>query len=254
MRKPVIGISCNYDYGDIFKSAGDLADISPKWHSVCENYTRSVEEAGGIPLLLPIYKREADLKYILDTLDGVLVSGGNDIDPLLYGEIDGGRCGRIVPERDRQDIAMVNYVIEKTEMPMLCICRGIQVLNVALKGSLYQDLDSEGQFQNHVKKNYPMNAVTHFVSMEQNSLLYEIVKKPALGVNSFHHQSIKALGHGLKVSARSEDGVVEAVELEGREFVLGVQWHPEKMYDSEDQQKIFTVFLESAKRRIVYDR
>lgn len=254
MRKPIIGVSCNYDYGDIFQSGGDQSAISPKWHTLCENYTRAIEEAGGIPLLLPIYKNEGDLACVLNTLDGVLVTGGNDIDPILYGELDRGQCGRIVPERDRQDIAMVRYIVNQTEKPMLCICRGIQVLNVAMNGSLYQDLESEGPFYPHAKRNYPMNAVTHTVSIVPDSLLFGIVKKTSLGVNTFHHQAVKALGRGLKVTAESEDGVVEALELEGRNFVLGVQWHPEKMYDSADQKKIFAAFVERAGRGMGYDR
>lgn len=249
MRKPVIGISCNYDNGDIFKSPGDIAAINPKWHYICENYTRSIEEAGGIPLLLPIYKSEADLAYILNTVDGVLLSGGNDIDPQLYGEIDCGKCGRIVPERDRQDIAIAKYMIQHTEKPLLCICRGIQVLNVAMNGSLYQDLDSDGPFIQHVKKNYPMNAVTHSVSIEPDSLLYQIFGKNTLGVNSFHHQSVKRIGDRLRVTAKSEDGVIEAIELAGAEFILGVQWHPEKMYDSAEQKQIFTAFIKNAKKK-----
>lgn len=249
MRKPVIGVSCNYDYADVFQNGGDLASISPKWHTVCENYTRAVEEAGGIPLLLPIYKNEADLKYMLSTVDGILLTGGNDIDPLLYGELDRGKCGRIIPERDQQDIAIVRYIVQHTSKPMLCICRGIQVLNVAMNGSLYQDLESDGPFYQHMKKNYPMNAVTHSVTIEQDSLLYKILGKSSLGVNSFHHQSIKSVGDGLRVTAKSEDGVIEAVELDSGEFVLGLQWHPEKMYDNEEQKKIFRAFMESAGSR-----
>lgn len=248
MRKPVIGVSCNYDYADVFQGGGDLAAISPKWHTVCENYTRAIEEAGGIPLLLPIYQNEEDLQYILNTVDGVLLTGGNDIDPLLYGEIDRGKCGRIVPERDKQDIAIAQYIVNQTSKPMLCICRGIQVLNVAMNGSLYQDLESDGPFSQHVKKNYPMNAVTHFVTIERNSLLYKILGKSSLGVNSFHHQSIKSLGDRLRITAKSEDDVMEAVELDGGAFILGLQWHPEKMYDSPDQKKIFVAFVESAKK------
>lgn len=246
MRKPVIGVSCNYDYADVFQNGGDLAAISPKWHTVCENYTRAIEEAGGIPLLLPIYKNKEDLTLILNTVDGVLLTGGNDIDPLLYGEIDRGKCGRIVPERDNQDIAIAQYIAYKTSKPMLCICRGIQVLNVAMHGSLYQDLESDGPFYQHMKKNYPMNAITHSVSVERGSLLYKILGKSSIGVNSFHHQSIKSIGDRLKATAKSEDGVIEAVELEGAEFILGLQWHPEKMYDSEEQKKIFAAFIESA--------
>lgn len=99
-----------------------------------------------------------------------------------------------------------------------------------------------------------MNAVTHTVSIVPDSLLFGIVKKTSLGVNTFHHQAVKALGRGLKVTAESEDGVVEALELEGRDFVLGVQWHPEKMYDSADQKKIFAAFVERAGRGMEYDR
>lgn len=249
MRKPVIGVSCNYDYADIFQNGGDLAAISPKWHTICENYTRAIEEAGGIPLLLPIYKNEEDLADILNIVDGVMLSGGNDIDPLLYGEIDRGKCGRIVPQRDKQDIAIAQYVINHTKKPLLCICRGIQVLNVAMHGSLYQDLESDGPFYGHVKKNYPMNAVAHSVTIEKDSLLYNILGKTSLGVNSFHHQSIKSVGERLKVTAKSEDDVIEAVELKGAEFVLGLQWHPEKMYDNEDQKKIFMAFIASASSR-----
>lgn len=254
MRKPVIGVSCNYNYADIFQDGGDLSAIHPRWHYVCENYTRSIEEAGGIPLLLPIYKSEADLKYMLSTVDGVLITGGNDIDPLLYGEVDRGKCGRIIPERDQQDIAIVRYIVHQTTKPMLCICRGIQVLNVAMHGSLYQDLESDGPFYQHMKKNYPMNAVTHSVSIDPDSLLFGILKKTSLGVNSFHHQSIKSLGNRLRVTAKSEDGIIEAVELDGREFVLGVQWHPEKMYDSAEQKKIFAAFIERAGSRLSGER
>lgn len=124
MQKPIIGISCNYDYADIFKNANDIAACNPKWHFICENYTRAIEEAGGVPLLLPVYKSEADLAYILNAVDGVLISGGNDINPLLYGEIDRGKCGRIVPERDKQDIAIAKYIVNQTSKPLSCICRG----------------------------------------------------------------------------------------------------------------------------------
>ena len=186
---------------------------------------------------MPIYKSETDLEYILNTVDGVMITGGNDISPLIYRETDHGKCGRIIPERDRQDIAMAKYIISEMSKPMLCICRGAQILNVAMNGSLYQDLEREGSFYKHMKSNYPMNAVTHYVSVEQNRLLFQIFKKTSLGVNSFHHQGIKAVGDKLKVTAKSEDNVIEAIELDGAAFILGLQWHPEKMYDNEEQKK-----------------
>lgn len=246
MRKPMIGISCNYDCTDIFGARSDAAAFNPKWHYISETYICSIEEAGGIPLLLPVFRSQADLETVLDTVDGVLVTGGNDVSPLEYHEVDRGKCGRIIPERDRQDIAIVDYIVHQTSKPMLCICRGTQILNVAMGGSLYQDLETDGPFFRHMKNNYPMNAVMHCVSVERDSLLFSILQKERLGVNSFHHQGIKTIGNGLRAVARSEDDVIEAIQLDGAAFILGVQWHPEKMYDSEEQKKLFTAFVENA--------
>ena len=247
MRKPMIGVSCNYDFPN---NSNDIAAFNPKWHYISENYTRAIEEAGGIPLLLPVFRSQADLETVLSAVDGVLITGGNDVSPLEYHEVDRGKCGRIIPERDRQDIAIVNYTVRQTTKPMLCICRGTQILNVAMGGSLYQDLESEGPFVKHMKNNYPMNAVTHYISVERDSLLFSVWKKDSLGVNSFHHQGIKATGDGLRAIAKSEDDVIEAIQLDGADFVLGVQWHPEKMYDSEEQRKLFAAFVESAAARL----
>lgn len=247
MKKPIIGITCNYDYSDIFIQSNELGNFNPKWHYISECYTNSVEEAGGIPLLIPIYKNKEDLLNILNIVDGVLISDGNDINPLEYGEIDCGKCGRIIPERDKQDIDIVKYIVGKTSKPMLCICRGTQILNVALGGSLYQDLESEKSYCPHMKNNYPMNTISHRICIENDSLLFEILNSNSMGVNSLHHQAIKNVGENLKPIAKSEDNVIEATELQNSSFVLGLQWHPEKMYDNEEQKKIFKVFIEKCK-------
>lgn len=247
MKKPLIGISCNYDYADVFEQTNDIAALNPKWHFVSDCYTCAIENAGGIPLLLPIYSRKSDLENVLDVLDGVMITGGNDINPLEYGEVDRGKCGRIIPERDRQDIDIVRYTIHAAK-PLLCICRGAQIMNVALGGSLYQDLETDGLYFRHMKSNYPMNAATHCVSIEQDSALFGIFKRDSVGVNSFHHQGIKNAGENLRAVARSEDGVIEAIEWIGKSFALGIQWHPEKMYDSDEQRKLFAAFVEKAGR------
>ena len=243
MGKPVIALSCNYTFPDGQFSTGDLAAFRPRWHSLSENYVRSVEEAGGIPLLLPVYRDRRDLERALALADGVFLTGGNDLDPLRYGEVDRGLCGPIDPERDGQELHLVRYILERTDKPLLCVCRGMQVLNAALGGSLYQDLAGEGGFWPHMKRSYPMNAPSHTVTLEGDSLLFRIFRQETLAVNSFHHQGVRTPGAGLRVTARSEDGVAEALELPDRLFVLGVQWHPEKMYDSQQQKLLFSAFV-----------
>lgn len=175
-------------------------------------------------------------------IDGLLVSGGNDVDPLEYGETDAGRCGRIIPQRDKQEKAAIQWAMQR-HMPLLCICRGMQILNVALGGSLYQEWSETPGRIPHMKSNYPMNGVAHFIQIDVGSALSRIVGTGTLGVNSFHHQAVKQVGEQLKAVATAEDGAIEAVEGQGPSFLLGLQWHPEKMYDGPVQQQIFQAFI-----------
>ena len=250
MKRPIIGISCNFDQEDIFRGPWETGRMSRYYHYISENYPRSIERAGGIPLLLPVYEDESLLYEALDSIDGILLSGGNDLDPRTYGEDDRGKCGRIIPERDKQDLLIAEYALSHRKKSLFCICRGIQVLNVAAGGSLYQDLEADGMGTQHSRTNYPINAVSHQVNVERDSQLYQITGKEKLGVNSFHHQAVKSLGQGLRCTALSEDGVIEAIEADAsagdiNSFLLAVQWHPEKMYDSEAQQAIFRAFVEA---------
>ena len=247
MKKPLIAVSCNFDsIYHLMNSEGDISDITVMYHYVSDNYTRAVEEAGGVPLLLPIYKNEDDLKEALNMADGVLLSGGNDIDPILFEETDRGKSGRISPKRDAQDISIARYICRETKNPLLGICRGVQVMNVALGGSIYQDLEADGGFLSHSRVNYPMNSVSHFINIRPESRLADIFGQDKAGVNSYHHQAVKDVAPGFYASALSEDGVIEAIEpVQDGRFVLGVQWHPEKMYDSQKQHLIFTRFIEA---------
>lgn len=231
MKKPIIGISCGCDESRL---------------TVFQNYVSAIERAGGVPLLLPFYKEQEDLERVLDLVDGVLLTGGQDINPLEYGEGDYGKCGDIVPQRDAQDLAIAKYVVSRNDTPMLCICRGLQILNVAMGGTLYQDLESEGAYDPHRNDNDPMDAITHDISIDKNSQLYDILNADSLVVNSFHHQAIKQLGKSLRISAKSEDGVAEAIEFAGNTLIMGVQWHPERMYDDEQQNKLFATLIQRA--------
>lgn len=248
MKKPVIGITCDYEYNDAAIKSNNIADKALKWHVLSENYSLAIEKAGGIPLLLPVCHQEENYLELIELVDGVLITGGNDIDPLLFGEVDKGKCGRINPARDSQEIAIVKRIIERTNKPLLCICRGHQVLNVALGGTLYQDLEEGCQTIEHMKSNYPMNLPSHHALIDRDSKLFNIFTNDKIGVNSFHHQAVKELGHNLKVTAKSDDGVIEAIEYNDGRFIIGIQWHPEKMYDSLQQQLIFEAFIAACQK------
>lgn len=244
--KPLIGITCNFDPTD---SAGMLTHFGVAgqgFHMLAEHYIKAVEKAGGIPIMIPIYQDFDNAKTLVDRMDGILISGGNDVDPQRYGELISKECGGIVPERDEQDIAIVKYVIEATSKPILGICRGIQVFNIAMGGTIYQDLGKAG-FHDHFISAMPLNHASHEVVVEEKCLLYDIFGAKKVAVNSFHHQAVKNLGNHLVTIARSAtDGVVEAVEIPGNRMALAVQWHPEMMYDSDEQAKIFTRFIKEA--------
>lgn len=241
--KPVIGITCNFDDRDEIGMVSHMGGAGQKWQFLADNYITSVEKAGGVPVILPICDNMETVKDMVSRIDGVLISGGNDIDPRRYGERAKSCCGTILPKRDDQDLALACYVLEETDKPILAICRGIQVLNVAAGGSLYQDLEEEGGFEHHFMDMYPQNRISHEITARAGSKIRQIYGKNQIGVNSFHHQAVRNPGNGLAITAVSEDGVPEAIEREGSRFVVGVQWHPEKMEDSAEQQKIFQALV-----------
>jgi putative glutamine amidotransferase len=215
--RPVVGITL----GD-----GD----EPGMHAMREDYVRSVEQAGGIPVVLPPV-RPADVPALLDRLDGVLLSGGVDVDPAVYGQAPHPKLGRVNRRRDDFEIALTREALRR-DLPILAICRGHQLLNVATGGTLVQDIAStmEGAMKHEGKG--PRSRHSHRVDVTAGSRLRGILEQGTLPVNSIPHQAVHRLGDGLVASACCpDDGIVEGLEMPGRRFVVGVQWHPESFWN-----------------------
>ena len=241
--KPLIGITCNYDYRHTVGLASCLGTYGQDWDFISGDYVYAVQEAGGIPTLIPQFRNLDEAAALLDRLDGVLLSGGNDVGAENYGTFPKPYAGTTVGARDYQDIAAAKYMTFERNRPLLGICRGVQVMNVAFGGTLYQDLEKEGGFEHHFGEKYQRNIPWHSVSLAKDSILASVFGSDRLMVNSFHHQGISVPGKDVLVTARSSDGVSEAIELAGRKFTVGVQWHPEMMYDSAKQKQLFKAFV-----------
>lgn len=211
-------------------------------------YTDSILSAGGIPLIVPMKTDREAIKQLCYTADGFLFAGGVDINPSYYGEEKYNDTVEIDDIRDTLEMTAFEYIFD-TGKPILGICRGIQSVNVGLGGTLWQDIPSqiEGALC-HAQKE-PGTAPTHKVNVKPGSRLYGIIGSDTLLTNSFHHQSVKAPGKGLAVSAETDDGVIEALEAEDNRFILLVQWHPEFTTDTETASRaLFSAFINEAKR------
>ena len=239
--RPLIGITL----GD-----GD----PPGLHAIREDYLRSVEQAQAVPVVLPAVVPE-DAPALLGRLDGVLLSGGADVDPNLFGERPHPRLGRVDRRRDDFELALVREALRR-DVPILAICRGQQVLNVASGGTLVQDIPSElpGTL-NHDAPGKRWHR-SHAVEVVSGSRLRDIVGREALRVNSFHHQAIERVGRGLVVSARcAEDGVIEGLEMPSRRFAVAVQWHPESFWHQPDSfQSLFDAHAEACRAAALAER
>ncbi len=187
-------------------------------------YVRAVAESGAVPLLLPVTVSKSCWRQMLKEVDGLLLSGGGDPDARRFGEEALPSQGAVQPWRDSMELFMARESLQNG-MPLLGICRGAQVLNIAAGGTLHQDLSGIAgvQHDQRAPRNYPI----HQVRIMRDSLLYSIVQCERLLVNSFHHQAVRSAGKFMRVSAQAKDRVVEAVEVMDHPFALGVQWHPE---------------------------
>lgn len=208
-------------------------------------YIDTVAAAGGNPVLLPLIENENQAKEILGAIDGLVLTGGEDIDPSLYGEAPHANLEYTNPQRDASDSLLLAAAL-KSDFPVVAVCRGVQFLNVFQGGTLYQDLPSQyGTDQLHRSAD-EVDFEYHDIAVEEGSLLAGIMGQPVLNANSWHHQGIKDVGAGLDVIAIAEDGMIEALQLDDAAFVLGVQFHPEWHYVEGDTEYL-AIFEELVK-------
>ena len=243
MRKPLIAITGNYQNDEVVAKATGLGTRGQDMTYAAVDYSRAIERAGGIPVFVPQYEDFDHLDELLEMCDGILISGGHDVDPLLYGEVN-QYSGLISVERDALDVHVAKYALEHRK-PVLGICRGNQIMNVACGGTLFQDLPKQANTINHSDSSYPRNKGWHHVTLVEGSKLAKIYGKTEIMVNSYHHQAVRLPGRDVTLVGTSPDGVNEAIEINVQQFAVGVQWHPEMMFDSEDQKKLFKAFVES---------
>ncbi len=213
-----------------------------------ERYARAIQEAGGVPLILPIGASGALLRQLSDSVDGILVSGGNfDIHPRFYGEEPTAALGQIKEERTRFELELTSLALER-DLPLLGVCGGAQAINVVLGGSLYQDIASQLPAAGEHQQGALKDRGGHKIKIHGGTKLRKILGRDTLEVNTTHHQSVKKLGRDLTVNATAEDGVIEGIESSEHTFVLGVQWHPEFLTGKDVlQRNIFTSFVRACK-------
>lgn len=233
---PVIGITCGHD----------VEGKQDRWF-VKAPYIRSVVEAGGIPLLIPPTWDEGVLARCLERVDGLLLPGGADVDPDRYGQTPHPALGRVDPEWDALDVTAARLALAR-DLPVLGICRGIQVLNVAAGGTLYQDIPSQVDNALLHDQDAPGWQATHEVTVAPGSRLAEILGTAVVRVNTFHHQAVLDVAPGFRAVAWAADGVVEGIESMVHRFALGVQWHPERMTQQDAvQRRLFESLVAAAR-------
>lgn len=227
--KPVIGLCSSYGKGE----KDDRIFLS------CD-YLETIRSFGGIPVVIPAEAGEEEQKYLMDLCDGLLLTGGNDIDPALYGEAILNDTVVTAPERDLGEPRLCELAMQRG-LPILGICRGMQMLNVHFGGTLYQDIPTqlEGAVNHQTK---------HDCQLMPASPLWELVGEDSITVNSHHHQAVKDVAPGFEVMGRCSDGIIEAIRKTDAKFLWAVQWHPEKIWKTESSSaRIFTAFMDACK-------
>ncbi len=228
--QPLVGITCS-------------EDSERQRYFLGFRYARAVETSGGIPLLLPASEKSVTIFARL--LDGLLLSGGVDVDPVFFDEEPVPGMGEMTPQRDAFEILLTREFLAM-DKPILAVCRGIQVLNIAAGGDIYQDIYSQYngalKHQQHALREFP----SHGVVIGPDTKLRKIANADKIRVNSFHHQAVRKIAPGFITGARSNDGIVEAIESQNHKFVLGIQWHPECTWERDAySRKLFAAFVEA---------
>lgn len=230
MKKPIIGVT-------------PLVDTEKESLWMLPGYMDGVAQAGGLPIMLPLTENTDELRQLAALCDAFLFTGGHDVSPALYGEQALPVCAECSPARDAMETILLKEVLE-LDKPVLGICRGIQFINAALGGTLYQDLPTQKPSDIEHHQSAPYDVPIHTVTICKESPLHELLQLETLPVNSYHHQAIRELAPALKAMAISTDGLVEAVCLPQKRFVWAVQWHPEFAWRSDETcRKIFHAFV-----------
>ncbi len=241
MRRPLIGVTCGprYDNGRLFYGSPPA-------------YLESVERAGGLPVLIaPTHDLEV-LRGLYERVDGVLIAGGGDVDPAEYGMESSDLVSSVHPARDFTELNITRWAAAD-DKPLFGICRGCQVANVALGGTLYRDILTEYPHNNGIDHDlwgkFPRHHVAHTVAIKPSTRLAAVVGESTPPVNSMHHQAVRNLPSNLIVSATSPDGVIEGIEIPDARFFVGVQWHPEELTEySEPMRRLFKAFVDATSR------
>lgn len=242
MPKPLIGITCG-----LRQAANGSA-----FYGIQPAYVRSIERAGGLPVVIPPTPDEDALRAIYTRMDGVVIAGGGDIDPAFYGMTGDGLVHDVNRDRDVTEIDVARWAASD-DKPLLGICRGCQVVNVALGGSLYRDIAVEYPGVNGIDHDlfgkYPRSHPAHPVQIDPGTRLASILADTQPAVNSLHHQALRDVPPNLVIAAHSPDGVIEAVEMPVARFLVAVQWHPEEMTEqSETMRRLFAAFISAARQ------
>lgn len=243
--RPVIGVTTQ-----TLQSIDGIPAALPSSVVMNERYYTAVVDAGGTPVLIPLLDELEVLRAAYDLCDGILLPGGVDMDPATFGQAPHPRLGRVDPARDRVELTLTRWAVEDGK-PLLGLCRGLQALNVALGGTLWQDI--EAQCQGAIRHDYfpthgfPRDHLAHDVALASGTRLRRLIERDRIPVNSMHHQGIQSLAAPLVPAAVAPDGLIEAAELPSDGFVVGVQWHPEVFEMSDpNTHRLFSGFLSAA--------
>lgn len=229
-KRPVIGVVPLYDI-----------QRDSLW--MIPGYLDGIAAAGGIPVVLPLTEDEQVLGQLANDVDGFLMTGGQDVSPALYGEERLDSCGEDLPVRDGMESRIFQLCLER-DVPVLGICRGIQLMNVLLGGTLYQDLPSQHPTETEHHMSPPYDRPVHQVEICKGTPLFDLIQTERMDVNSYHHQAVRDKAPALQTMAVSEDGLIEAVCLPERPFVWAVQWHPELSWRTDEKsRRIFEAFV-----------
>jgi len=238
MQKPLIGVT------PLFDRARDSYWMLP-------GYFQALEQAGAVPVMLPLTDNEAALSRLVETLDGFLLTGGPDADPLYYGAAPSPACGEICPERDTAELTLLR-LLWNADKPVFGICRGLQMMNVQRGGTLIQDLPTEHPSDVEHRMQAPYDRTVHTVTVLEDSPLYTLFGTDSVGVNSSHHQVVLALAPELRPMAIAPDGLTEAIFAPEKRFYWAVQWHPERLWEKDEySRRLFAAFVHAAQNEHV---